>query len=278
MRARARRGRTASTVGPALAQQPLDLVRLARAGLRVGQQGQPCHALSPAASSALRGPSGRSCWSRCASSRTASAPTRRACRGASRRSAAAPRGSCRRPRWGWRERRGSRKASTARMMQTPAMIAIVMARGVYPAAVGRKPGENARMSASPEQTARVRAPLPPRRPADVRRGVLGLDRRLQPGDPAARLHLPRRAARRRPARVDLVAERARGARRGRRHRPRSRGPQPRQRAPVRLDPAAAREDRARRLRRPAGVAAADLRRPARQLRRPRSPPTSSSSR
>ena len=62
----------AAHLGAALREQRLDLPRLARPGFRVGEQRDPGH-LRSASWSGPRGPSGRSCWSPCASSRTASA-------------------------------------------------------------------------------------------------------------------------------------------------------------------------------------------------------------
>ena len=135
-------------------------------------------------------------------------------------------------------------------------------RGQYPGAA-RRNGQNPPPVSRGRADRRVRAAVSPRRPAAVRRGLLGLDRRLQPRGAAARPRLPRRDARRRPARLDLVAERARGRSAGWRSCSSAialinllAGP-----AGAR-DPEPARQDRARRASSLLpGAAAADLRRP-----------------
>ena len=123
---------------------------------------------------------------------------------------------------GHHEARGSRNARIARMMQTATDYGDGQAGSLpwlpvhscaYPAAPGRKPGR-IRARGRGGAARRLRAPVPARRIADVRRGLLGVHRRLHPRGAGARADLRRRAARRRPARLDVVAEPARHRRRG----------------------------------------------------------------
>ena len=254
-------------------EQPLDLPRLARPGVRVGEQCD--HGATWASCPGPRGPSGRSCWPPCARSRTASRPGRPPCREACRPRPGRRRRSCRRPSAATTRRAGSRNARMARMMQTPTTIAMVMsgfpslATGVqhpYPQRRLPKTGQNPRPWASAEQVAAYERQF---RHAGLPLFVEGFSASTDVFNRAAPLlglvfigeilgagNLDWSWWQNLLAVLGGLAF-VLGAVGGDQRRP---GP------PGARDPASARQDRAGRVRDPAGAAAADLRRPARQRR------------
>ena len=213
-----------------------------------------------------RGPSGRCCWQPCARSRTASRPARRPCReacggvlaGAERLVDALlrpPRGARQQER---EDREDDADGDDYRDGHWRVSFPGYRCAARLPGRLGAETGQN---GARDGRRRRLRAPVSARRAAAVRRGFLGLDRRLQPGRAAARRGIPRRTARRRQARLELVAEPARDRRGPRLHARRRRDHQRPPRPSGARGPESARQDGARRVRDPAGAATAHLRRP-----------------
>ena len=166
-----------------------------------------------------RGPSRRSCSWPCARSRTASTARSPALPRSFRPRPGPRRASCRRP---LRPPRGARKQEREDGEvdadsdyygdgQRSPFPRYSSSQCPYP-----RPGRNRQLRARgrPGAARRLREPFSSRRIADVRRGLLGVHRRLHARGAAAGPDLRRRAARRRPARLDVVAERARHRRRG----------------------------------------------------------------